>query len=109
MIHYIEENQLIAETMRINKLVIVEFYIQDSEPCEMQSNVLRDIEKELSDKVEVFKIDTTESQNTKMRYNLSSVPTLLFFKEAKEIERIIGFCEKNKLNNLIQELLANTV
>ena len=56
MIHYIEGNQLSSEIMKIDKLIIAFFCMPDSIPCDMQNTILKEIEKEYSEFVEVFKI-----------------------------------------------------
>ena len=104
MIHYIESKQLESEILASQKLVLVEFYMQDSKPCEIQSNILREIEQEYRDEIEVFKININDSKDIQIRYQFSAVPTLLFFKDCQEIERKIGLIEKNVLLTLINDL-----
>lgn len=105
MIHYIERSQLLEEIMKCSKLALVEFVLPANELCEKQHHILNEIEKEFGETIEVFKIDFDESQEMKMRYHLSSMPTLLFFQKGKEIERKIGFMERQELIELIEELM----
>lgn len=89
MIHYIEGKQLTNEVLKCSKLVFVNFYIPNSKPCEMQNNVLREIEKEYHETIEVFKVNISESSDIKVYYDIASIPTLLLFIEGKEVERLI--------------------
>ena len=104
MIHYIESNQLMNEVLKSQKLVIVEFYMPNSKPCEIQHEILRKLEKEFENEIEVFKIDITESQESIMIYNISAYPSLIFFKDNSEIERKVGVLDENTISNLIHEL-----
>lgn len=104
MIHYIENGQIINEVTKSEKLVIVDFFATWCVPCQMMSEVLRDTEKEYEDVIEVFKVDIDENQETAIRYDVTSMPTLVFFKDGEEVERKIGYIEKEKLVSIIEDL-----
>ena len=70
----------------------------------MMSEVLRDTEKEYEDVIEVFKVDIDENQETAIRYDVTSMPTLVFFKDGEEVERKIGYIEKEELVSIIEDL-----
>lgn len=105
MIHYIESNQFVDEILKDNKLLLVNFYIEDSIPCKMQSDILREIEKEYRDDIEIFKIDLNESNEFAFRYNVTSCPTTLLFLNGNELERKVGLTQKDELCGLIREIV----
>ena len=104
VIHYIENGQIINEVTKSEKLVIVDFFATWCVPCQMMSEVLRDTEKEYEDVIEVFKVDIDENQETAIRYDVTSMPTLVFFKDGEEVERKIGYIEKEELVSSIEDL-----
>lgn len=104
VIHYIENGQIINEVTKSEKLVIVDFFATWCVPCQMMSEVLRDTEKEYEDVIEVFKVDIDENQETAIRYDVTSMPTLVFFKDGEEVERKIGYIEKEELVSIIEDL-----
>ncbi len=104
MIHHIENGQIITEVTKSSKLVIVDFFATWCVPCQMMTEVLHDVEKEYESDIEVFKVDVDENQDTAIRYEINSMPTLVFFKDGEEIERRVGFVEKDQLVSLIEEL-----
>ena len=104
MIHYIENGQIINEVTKSEKLVIVDFFATWCVACQMMSEVLRDTEKEYEDVVEIFKVDVDENQETAIRYDVTSMPTLVFFKDGEEVERKIGYIEKEELVSIIEDL-----
>ena len=101
MIHHIENNQINSEVLKSDKLVIVDFYATWCMPCQMLTPILVEIDKENED-VEIFKVNVDENQETAIRYDIVSVPTLIFFKDGKEVERQIGLVEKEKLEKIIR-------
>ena len=104
MIHYIENGQIINEVTNSEKLVIIDFFATWCVPCQMMSEVLRNVEKEYEDVVEVFKVDVDENQETAIRYDVTSMPTLVFFKDGEEVERKIGYIEREELISIIEDL-----
>lgn len=101
MIHHIENNRINQEVLNSDKLVIIDFYATWCMPCQMLTPVLVEIDKE-NENVEIFKVNVDENQETAIRYDIVSVPTLIFFKDGNEIERQVGFCEKEKLEKIIR-------
>lgn len=104
MIHYIENGQIINEVIKNDKLVIIDFFATWCVPCQMMSEVLREIEKEYEDVAEIFKVDVDENQETAIRYDVTSMPTLVFFKDGEEVERNVGYIEKDELTSIIEDL-----
>ena len=104
MIHYIENGQITNEVTKSEKVVIIDFFATWCVPCQMMSEVLRDVEKEYEDVVEVFKVDVDENQEIAIRYDVTSMPTLVFFKDGEEVERKIGYIEREELISIIEDL-----
>lgn len=100
MIHHIENNQINQEVLNSDKLVIIDFFATWCVPCQMLTPILSEIDKE-NENVEIFKVNVDENQETAIRYDIVSVPTLIFFKDGKEIERQVGLIEKEKLQEII--------
>lgn len=105
MIHYIEGNELLTEILKIKKLVLVEFYMPNSIPCETQNNTLKEIEKIYNEKIEVFKINIDETPEMKIMYNITALPTILIFKDNEELERKTGNCKYEDILRCINELI----
>ena len=87
-----------------SKPTLVDFFATWCVPCQMMSEVPRDTEKEYEDVIEVFKVDIDENQETAIRYDVTSMPTLVFFKDGEEVERKIGYIEKEELVSIIEDL-----
>jgi thioredoxin 1 len=84
------------------KLVIVDLWADWCGPCKMMEPVLEEIAHEHAEKLKVMKINIDQNQETPIRFNVMNIPTLLLFKDGKEVDRIIGALPKNQLSKKIE-------
>lgn len=87
------------------KPVLVDFHAVWCGPCKMQDPVIREVAKEMKDKIRVVKIDIDKNQNIAQRYKVRGVPTLAIFKEGELIWRQSGVQTKHALINVINQNL----
>jgi thioredoxin 1 len=83
--------------------VIVDFHALWCSPCKMQSPILKEVANELGDRIKVIKIDVDQNSEIAGRYNIQSVPTLIIFKNGKQIWRQSGVVSKNQLYNVLTQ------
>lgn len=104
MVHHIENEQIMGEVLKSEKLVIVDFFATWCGPCQMLTPILANLDKKYNEKLDIYKVNVDESQEAAIRYGVTSVPTLIFFKDGEEIERQIGYIEEEELSKLIEEI-----
>ena len=104
MVHHIEPGQIIDEVLKNEGLVVVDFFATWCAPCQMLAPVIVELEKKYGDEVEFYKVNIDESEDVAIRYGVSSVPTLIFFKNGEEIDRQVGFADEDELSNWIEEM-----
>ena len=80
-----------------NKLVLVDFWAAWCAPCRMMAPVLNEVASELSGNQKVGKVDIEKYQSLAQQYKVRSIPTLILFKNGKEIDRFVGIKQKNFL------------
>ena len=71
-------------------VVVVDFWATWCGPCRMIAPILEQLSVEYAGKVKVAKLDVDTNQKSSMRFNVRSIPTLLFFKDGKVVDQVIG-------------------
>lgn len=104
MVHHIENEQIINEVLKNEKLVVVDFYATWCGPCQMLAPVLTALDKKYGEVAEFYKVNVDENQDAAIRYGVSAVPTIIFFKNGEEIERNEGYMDEEEFSKLIEEL-----
>ncbi len=77
-------------------VVLVDFFATWCGPCKMLSPVLEQVAQEVSD-VSIAKLDIDESLEVAKQFGVMSVPTMIIFKDGKEVDRIVGLRQKNQI------------
>jgi thioredoxin 1 len=79
------------------KVVLVDFWAAWCAPCRMMATVLNDVASELNGNLHVGKVDIQQYQSLANQFNVRSIPTLILFKNGKEINRFVGIKSKEFL------------
>lgn len=98
LIHVESVNQFDELTSKGN--VVVDFYANWCGPCKMLTPVLEELVEERSDLV-VVKVDVDKFHEIASKYSVSSIPTIIIFKDGKEVNKNIGFLPKPSLVKFI--------
>ena len=86
-------------------LVLVDFFAEWCPPCRMLVPILEEIAEEMHGKVKLCKIDIDHAQNVTSEFQVTSVPTLILFKNGKEVNRTEGLKDADVLKEFISEYL----
>ena len=81
--------------------VVVDFYADWCGPCKRMTPVLCSLSEEFSN-VTFIKVNIDDNKSIADRYGVKSIPTLIFFKDGKEVERTVGKKGKNVLRNILK-------
>ena len=94
------------EVLQTNVPVLVDFWAPWCGPCRMIAPILDEISKEYGEKVKIAKLNTDENQGAAARYKISAIPTLLFFKNGKVIDQMVGVHSKNEIKKRLDQSLT---
>lgn len=86
-------------------LSIVDFWAAWCGPCRMVAPVIEQLAREFEGKLQVAKVDVDANQQIAMRYNIRSIPSILFFKDGRHVDTVVGAVPKAYLERKINEHL----
>lgn len=84
---------------------LLEFYSKTCGPCKMLGFVLREIDKTIPD-FPIYQIDFDANQKLKERLGVKGFPTMIFFRDGNEVERMEGLKQKPAIIKAIEGLIA---
>lgn len=93
-----------SEINEAGKLVIADFYSDSCVPCKRMSPLLAETEEEDPEGIKLVKLNINFDGETAQKYNVTSVPTLVFFKDGAEKARLTGAVKKVQLAETINSI-----
>ena len=78
------------EALGKGELMMVDFWAEWCGPCKMLGPVIDQLAQEYEGKAVIGKVNVDEEQELAMSFGISSIPTVVFFKDGEEIERLVG-------------------
>ena len=90
-----------GETVK-SGVTLVDFYADWCGPCRMLSPVLQEVAAHMKDKASVIKIDIDDATAVTEKYEIASVPTLILFKDGKEVDRVVGLRDADFLKGFVE-------
>lgn len=89
------------EVLRSDKTVLVDFWAIWCGPCRMIAPVLEDIADEYEAKLKVGKVNVDEEPDLASRFHITSIPTLMIFKNGKIVRTTVGYHTKEQILALL--------
>ena len=97
-----------AEVLQSSQLVMVDFWAVWCGPCQMVGPIVEELAQEYNGKLKVMKLNTDEAPEVAGRYQIMSIPTILFFKEGQPVEKLVGARPKQHFKQIIDSLLPQS-
>jgi thioredoxin 1 len=93
-----------SEVLQSDKPVLVDFWAPWCGPCRAISPIVEELAKDFGDKVKFTKCNVDENPTTPTKYGIKSIPTLIFFKNGKIQDKVIGIVAKSRLEEMIAQV-----
>ena len=104
MVHHFNDSNFDQEVLHSDVPVMVDFYADWCGPCRMVSPIVEELAGQYTGKVKVGKLNVDESSAVARKYNVMSIPTLLFVKNGQVVDQIVGALPKDKIQQHLELL-----
>jgi|SRR5688572_13828651 len=105
-IAHVTDSSFAAEVEQSSGLMLVDFWATWCGPCQAIAPVLEQLATQHAGKLRVAKVDVDANQQTTMRFNVRSIPSILFFRDGRHVDTVVGAVPKATLEARIQQHLG---
>ena len=95
-----------TEVEKQSGLTLVDFWATWCGPCTAVAPIMQQLAGEYAGRVKVAKMDVDENQRTTMRFNVRSIPSVLFFKDGRHIDTVVGAYPKPVFDQKIKQHIS---
>lgn len=91
------------EVVKNNKVALIDFWAGWCGPCRALAPTIEELARDYNGRVFVGKLDVDQNPNTAECFQVFSIPTLVVFKDGCEVERLVGLCSKNRIEEVLEK------
>lgn len=102
MITYITKENFKEEVLDYKGLLILDFFAVWCGPCKAEGKILESFDLKYSDKVKICKCNTDENEELATQFGIMTIPTLIFYKDGKELSKYSGVLEEEGLKRMLE-------
>ena len=95
-----------TEVLESSIPVLIDFWAPWCVPCKMIAPLLEKSADKFKDRLKIVKLNSEENKELADKYQIMSIPSIVMFSKGKEIGRIAGVMDENRLNEEVEDLLV---
>jgi len=103
-VKHINGNEIKEAASVKDKISLIDFSAAWCAPCKMLDPVLNKISDDLDDRIGFYHIDVDENPMASSQFGIRGVPTMIVFHDGQEIDRMVGFRDRNSLQTQLESL-----
>ncbi len=99
----VSDSSFETDVLGSSKPVLVDFWAQWCTPCRMLAPTVEAVAQQYAETANVVKLNVDDNPSTAQRYGIKGIPTLILFREGKEVERVVGATSKESITRMIEK------
>ena len=100
-VHQVSDTSFDGDILKSEKPVLVDFWAPWCGPCRSVAPIVDDLATQYKDKIKVAKINVDESSQVAMKYQVTSIPTFILFKNGEVADRVLGALPRSEFVKFI--------
>ncbi len=93
------------DVLESGKPAMVDFWATWCGPCRMVAPTVEEIANEYGDQAVIAKVDVDNNQEVAAEYGIRNIPTILFFKDGKVVDKVVGVAPKSQLEQKLKAMM----
>ena len=98
-------NSNFSEILSAGQVVMVDFWATWCGPCRMLTPTVDEVAQEYEGRVTVAKCNVDDSDEIAMQYRVRNIPTLIFFKDGQQVDKLVGLVSKKEITDILDKLI----
>lgn len=102
----VSDSSFEQDVLGAGKPVLVDFWAEWCAPCRMLAPTVQAVAEHYGESATVVKLNVDDNPSTAQRYGIKGIPTLILFREGKEVERVVGATSKESITKMIEKYIT---